>query len=113
MKIPANLPRRILGRIARHPVALVTTFSMGLKTHKEYRRYTKGEIDAKGLRARVGQHAGSIGGSMLGASAGAVVGSVVPVVGTIIGGFAGGLLGEKGGSKLGREVVERVDSILT
>lgn len=105
----SSLPRRLLRRAARHPVALVSTLSMGLRVGKDVHRFKKGEIDAGELKARVGEHAGSIGGGVLGASAGAAVGSVVPVVGTIIGGFAGGLLGESKGSKLGRKLAERLD----
>ncbi len=102
----------LLGKLARRPVVIVTAASMGYRMSKEYRRYAKGEIDGAELRARTGQHAGSISGGLAGAAVGAAALSVVPVVGTILGGFAGGLLGEAGGSRLGRVAVEQVESLL-
>lgn len=101
-----------LGKLARRPVVILTAASMGYRVTKDYRRFSKGEIDATELRARTGQHAGSISGSLAGAAVGAAAFSVIPVVGTVIGGFAGGLLGEAGGSKLGRAAVERAEQVL-
>jgi phage tail tape-measure protein len=102
----------LLRRLATKPVVIVGAASMGYRVTKDYRRFSKGEIDAPELRARTGQHAGSISGGFAGAAVGAAAGSVVPVVGTLLGGFAGGLLGEAGGSRLGRAVVEKVESLV-
>lgn len=102
----------LLRKLAGRPVVIVSAASMGYRMHREYRRYGKGEIDARELRARTGQHAGSISGGLAGAAVGAAAGSIVPIIGTILGGFAGGILGEAGGSKLGRAAVERVESAL-
>lgn len=106
-----DLGRRLLRRLARHPVAIVSVASIGVRVGRDAFRMKSGEIDAKEFRARTGGNVGSIGGGALGATAGAVAGSVVPVLGSILGGFAGGLIGEAGGAKLGRAAMEQIESL--
>jgi len=105
-----SLPGRIIRRLARHPVLLVGSASLGIRAYQEYGRLKKGEIDAEEFRARTASHFGSISGGAAGATVGAAAGSVIPVVGTIIGGFVGGMIGEAGGSRFFRMAASELES---
>ena len=105
-------PGRIIRRLGRHPIAVVSIASFGLRVGKDAARARKGEIDGSEFRARTGGHAGSISGGIAGAMAGAVAMSVIPGLGPIIGGFAGGIIGEMGGSRAGRKMAEAGERIV-
>jgi phage tail tape-measure protein len=109
-RIPRKLPGRIIRRLGRHPVLVVSMASLGVRMGRDAWRVKEGEIDSSEWRARAGSHVGSISGGLAGAAAGAVAFSAIPGIGPIVGGFAGGLLGEMGGTKLGRRIVERTES---
>jgi phage tail tape-measure protein len=106
---PPGLPDKILRRLARHPILVISVASMGLRVGREAKRFKSGEIDGPEFRARTASHLGSISGGAIGATAGAIAGSVLPGLGSIIGGFAGGILGEAGGSKLLRFAAEKLE----
>src|SRR5262245_4813990 len=107
-----SLPGRIIRKLSRHPIWVVSVCSAGLRLGREAYRFKAGEIDAKELRLRSAGHVGSISGGAIGASVGAVAGSVLPGLGTIIGGFAGGMIGERGGAKLARVAAEKAEEII-
>lgn len=105
-----GLPGRLLRRLGRHPVAVVSSLALAVRIGRDGYRARSGEIDGAEFRARAGGHVGGLSGGLAGAAMGATAGSVVPGVGTIIGAFAGGLLGESYGGKLGRQGVERAEA---
>ncbi|MEQ9499615.1 MAG: hypothetical protein RIT81_22200 [Deltaproteobacteria bacterium] len=107
-----TLPERILRRLTRHPVMVVSTLSLSFRVGKDAFSLKKGEIDPPEFRKRTGSHLGTLGGGLAGAAAGAAAGSVVPGIGTIIGTFAGGMVGEMAGGRIGREAVERAEELV-
>lgn len=107
-----GLPERIIRRITRHPVMVVSTLSLSMRVGKDAWSLKNGEIDAPEFRIRTGSHVGTLGGGLAGAAAGAAAGSVVPGLGTIIGAFAGGMVGEMAGGKVAREAMERAEALL-
>lgn len=107
-----GLPERIIRRITRHPVAVVSTLSLSVRMGKDAWSLKNGEIDAPEFRRRAGGHVGTLGGGLAGAAAGAAAGSVVPGLGTMIGAFAGGMVGEIAGGKVGREAMARAEEMI-
>ena len=109
-----SLPKRILRRLGRHPVAVVSVVNLALKSGRETYRWHAGMIDTLELRRRLGTHVGTMSGGLAGAAAGSAAGTVVaPGLGTILGAFAGGLVGETLGGKAGRATVEKAESAWT
>lgn len=107
-----TLPEIIIRKLGRHPVAVVSTATLGFRLGKDGWRLKKGEIDVPEFRRRVGGHFGTVGGGLAGAAAGAAAGSaVIPGLGTVLGAFAGGMVGESLGGKLGRGAVEGAESL--
>lgn len=108
-----SLPRRIIARLSRHPVLVVTTVDMGIKLGRDGWAYRKGKIAVSELRRRVGGHFGNLGGGMAGAAAGAAAGSIVlPGLGMFLGGFAGGMVGGELGGRAGRAMVHEAEKRL-
>lgn len=108
-----SLPKRLLRRLGRHPVVVVTTVNLALKAGRETYRWRSGIIDAPELRRRLGGHVGTMGGSLAGAAAGSAAGTAfAPGLGTVLGAFCGGLIGENLGGRAGRTVVEKVEGTL-
>ncbi|MBK6690377.1 MAG: hypothetical protein IPG45_38275 [Deltaproteobacteria bacterium] len=109
-----TLPEIIIRKLGRHPVAVLSTATLGFRLSKDGWRLKKGEIDVPEFRRRVGGHFGTVGGGIAGAAAGAAAGSaVIPGLGTILGAFAGGMVGETLGGKLGRGAIEGAETLLT
>ena len=109
-----SLPKRILRRLGRHPVAVVSVVNLALKSGRETYRWHTGLIDTIEFRRRVGSHVGTMGGGLAGAAAGSAAGTAVaPGLGTILGAFAGGVVGETLGAKAGRKAVEQAQSAMT
>ncbi len=105
----ARLPTRIFRGLSRHPLAVTTAASLGLRFGKDVVRLRRGDIDAQEFRGRAGQHVGAVSGNLAGAMAGAAAGTAaLPGLGTVLGGFAGGVLGENVGGKLGRRTIEHI-----
>ena len=105
-----SLPKRIIRRLGRHPVAVVTVVNLALKTGRETYRWHNGLIDTLELRRRLGMHVGTMGGGLAGAAAGSAAGTAVaPGLGTILGAFAGGVIGETLGGKAGLAVIEQTE----
>ena len=105
-----SLPRRIIARLSRHPVLVVTTVDMSIKLGRDGWAYRKGRIAVSELRRRVGGHFGNLGGGMAGAAAGAAAGSIVlPGLGMFLGGFAGGMVGGQLGGRAGRAAVQKAE----
>ena len=109
----SGLPGRIIRRLSRHPVMVITAASLGIRVGKDAYDFKNGEIDGPEFRARQGSHFGGISGGLAGARVGMVAGSVVPGLGTLLGAFAGGYIGETIGSKLGRKAVEQAEVTLS
>lgn len=108
-----SLPRRIIARLSRHPIIVVTTVDMGIKLGRDGLAYRKGKIAVTELRSRVGGHFGNLGGGMAGAAAGAAAGSVLlPGIGMLLGGFAGGMVGSELGGRAGRAAVQQAEKRL-
>ncbi len=108
-----SLPKRILRRLARHPVAVVSVVSLVLKGGRETYRWRVGLIDGSEFRVRLGTHFGSTGGGMAGAAAGSAAGTMIaPGLGTMVGAFAGGMAGEMLGGKAGRAALENAEAML-
>lgn len=105
-------PIRIIRRMARHPVALTSSLSFGMRVGKDAREYKRAEIDAAELRARTGSHMGAISLGTAGMKLGQYAGMAVPGVGPIIGAFAGLAIGEAAGQRLGRVAAESVEQKL-
>ena len=105
-----SLPKRILRRLGRHPVAVVSVVNLALKTGRETYRWRSGLIDSIELRRRLGVHVGTMGGGMAGAAAGSAAGTAVaPGLGTILGAMAGGMIGENLGGKAGQVAIEQAE----
>lgn len=102
-----RLPERIIRKLGRHPMVVVSVASLGVRLGKDAMLMNKGEIDPLEFRRRFGSHLGNMGGGIAGAAAGAAAGSVLPGLGTILGAFAGGMVGENLGGRLGRKAVEQ------
>ena len=108
-----SLPRRIIARLSRHPILVVTAVDMGVKLGRDSWAYRKGEIAVSELRRRFGGHFGNLGGGMVGAAAGAAAGSVMlPGLGMLLGGFAGGIVGGELGGRAGRFAVQEAEKHL-
>ncbi len=107
-----KLPERIIRRLARHPLMVVSAATLGVKVSKDGFKLKKGEIDAPEFRMRTGGHLGAMGGGIAGAAAGAAAGSLVPGLGTILGAFAGSLVGEEVGNRAGRFTVGKVETTI-
>ena len=108
-KLPPGMPGKIGRKLARHPIAVISVATIGVRLGRDAYRLKKGEIDGPEWRARAGEHVGGVSGGIAGAMAGAVAFSIVPGVGPLIGGFAGGLIGELGGSRVGRGAIEAIE----
>ena len=109
-----SLPKRIISRLRRHPVAVVTVVNLCLKTGRETYRWHSGLIDTVEYRRRLGTHMGTMSGGLAGAAAGSAAGTAfAPGLGTIIGAFCGGMVGESLGGKAGRAVVEHAEATWT
>lgn len=105
------LPIRIIRRLERHPLAVLSVASFGIRVGKDALRLRQGEFDSKEFRARAGGHVGAVSGSALGWTAGALAGRLIPgPLGMIVGGFAGGMIGEFSGQALGRKAAEGIES---
>ncbi len=109
-----SLPKRILRRLGRHPVAVVTVVNLALKTSRDTYRWHTGLIDTLELRRRLGSHFGTMGGGLAGAAAGSAAGTAfAPGLGTVLGAFAGGVIGESLGNKAGRAAIEQAEVLWT
>jgi phage tail tape-measure protein len=109
-----KLPEKIIRKLARHPVAVISTLSLSMRVGKDAFRVRSGKIDAPEFRARTGGHLGALSGGLAAASVGSAIGTVVaPGIGTILGAFAGGIVGEELGARGGRKLVQQVERILT
>jgi phage tail tape-measure protein len=109
-----SLPEKIIRKLTRHPVAVVSTLSLSMRVGKDAYRMKNGKIDATEFRARTGSHLGALSGGLAAASVGSAIGSVLmPGIGTILGAFAGGIVGEELGSRGGRKIVQQVEKIVT
>ena len=109
-----SLPEKIIRKLTRHPVAVVSTLSLSMRVGKDAYRMKNGKINAPEFRARTGGHFGALGGGLAAASVGSAIGSVVmPGIGTILGAFAGGIVGEELGSRGGRKIVQQVERMVT
>ena len=104
-----RLPGRIIRRLVRRPLVVVSAASLAIRMGRDAYRVKQGEMDGAEFRARSGGHVGGVSGAALGATAGTIAGSIVPGIGSILGGLAGGMLGEIGGTKVGRSFVERAE----
>lgn len=104
-----TLPERIWRRLARHPVLVVSTASLGVKVTRDALRMRSGEIDGTEFRARTGRNVGGMSGGLAGAAAGAAWGSVLPGLGTMLGAMAGGIVGEELGGRVGRLAIEQAE----
>lgn len=108
-----RLPERIIRRLSRHPVAVVSTLSLTLRLGKDAYRVRSGKIDGQEFRARAGGHFGALSGGLLAAQVGSALGTtLLPGIGTILGGFAGGILGEELGSRGGRRVIQSIEKLV-
>jgi len=109
-----SLPEKIIRKLTRHPVAVVSTLSLAMRVGKDGYRMKNGKIDAPEFRARTGSHLGALSGGLAAASVGSAIGSaLMPGIGTILGAFAGGIVGEELGSRGGRKIVQQVEKIVT
>jgi phage tail tape-measure protein len=109
-----SLPEKIIRKLTRHPVAVVSTISLSMRVGKDAYRMKSGKIDAPEFRARTGSHLGALSGGLAAASVGSAIGSVlVPGIGTILGAFAGGIVGEELGARGGRKLVQQVERVVT
>lgn len=106
------LPIRIIRRLGRHPMMVLSVASFGVRVGKDAFKVRAGKLTWPEFRARTGGHVFGIGGGVAGAAVGAAAGSVVPGIGTILGGFAGSLVGEAAGSKLGESMVKKVETVV-
>ena len=104
-----SLPKRILRRLARHPIPVAHAVNLALKTGRDAHRWHTGLIDVIELRRRLGSHVGTMGGGLAGAAAGAALFN--PGVAAIVGAFAGSMVGESLGHKAGRAVVEQAEDM--
>ncbi|MGF1510157.1 MAG: hypothetical protein ACFB9M_11720 [Myxococcota bacterium] len=101
---------RIIRRLERHPAAVVTLASLGMRMGKDVRRMKAGDIDVVEFRRRGFTHVGSISGGMAGAAMGAAAGTAVaPGIGTILGAFTGSVVGDNVGTRLGRAAIEHAE----
>ena len=110
--IPPGLPGRIVRRLARRPVVVVSLAAVGYRVGKDAYKVSRGEMASEEFRTRAGGHVGAVSGGVMGATMGTVALSVIPGLGPILGGFVGGIVGEMGGQKLGQRVVETVEGSL-
>jgi phage tail tape-measure protein len=109
-----SLPEKIIRKLTRHPVAVVSTLSLSMRVGKDAYRMKSGKIDPPEFRARTGSHLGALSGGLAAASVGSAIGSaLMPGIGTILGAFAGGIVGEELGSRSGRKIVQQVEKIVT
>lgn len=107
-----SLPIIIIRRLERHPVAVVSAISLGLRFGKETFALKRGQIDTPEFSRRMGGHVGTVSGGAAGAAAGIAAGTaVLPGIGTLLGAFAGGAIGEVLGGKLGRAAVEGIQKV--
>ncbi len=109
-----KLPEKIIRKLARHPVAVISTLSLSMRIGKDAYRVKEGKIDNTEFRARTGGHLGALSGGLAVASVGSAIGSVlIPGIGTILGAFAGGIVGEELGARGGRKIVQQVERFVT
>lgn len=115
MRILNGLPERILRQLAKRPMLVVSSLSLGMKLGKDGLQYKSGKIDASEMRRRAGASVGGVGLGAAGSYAGLVAGHFlmpVPVLGGLLGGFAGGAMGEMLGDRIGRKAVEKAEVAL-
>lgn len=115
MSLSSSLPERILRQLAKRPMLVISSLSLGMKLSKDGLQYKQGKIDASELRQRAGGSVGGIGLGAAGSYAGLVAGHFlmpVPVLGGLLGGFAGGAVGEMLGDRLGRKAVASAEVAL-
>lgn len=108
-----RLPERIIRKLSRHPVAVVSGLTLSIRIGKDAHRVRSGSIDGPEFRARTGGHVGALSGGLAAASVGSAIGSaLLPGLGSIVGAFAGGIVGEELGGRGGRRAVRSIERII-
>lgn len=108
-----SLPERIIRKLSRHPVAVVSSLTLSIRIGKDAHRVRSGTIDGMEFRARTGGHLGALSGGLAAASVGSAIGSaLLPGLGSVVGAFAGGIVGEELGARGGRRAVVSIERII-
>ncbi|MBI2373095.1 MAG: hypothetical protein HYV07_03770 [Deltaproteobacteria bacterium] len=105
------LPKRLISRLLRHPLAATSALSFTYRLGKNSVELATGTIDSKEFGRSTGENLGAVSLGAAGSHFGRLAGAAIPgagLIAPILGAFAGMTVGEVLGARLGRAAVVEI-----